>query len=215
MAKENHTRIKNENTRLSIQQRFIKSLKHINMEISKLKLQGVRKYYNKYDAQAIWEKQEGYCYYCGYPLVLGGKGFGTPNLEFANRVPIKLGGPITRENLIALCTRCKRNKSKTRIPSNLRLIGYNAFSDLIVQLVQAVHIKDEERIRYFKQAVDFTLKDIIDSAYYQFEGKKHSNTLPENSVSDIIKKISEELSKEISIAIETRSYNASRQEYIL
>ena len=47
MAKENHTRIKNENNRLSIQQRFIKSLKHINMEISKLKLQGARKKYKK------------------------------------------------------------------------------------------------------------------------------------------------------------------------
>lgn len=182
---------------------FSNALKQINRETSNIKLLGRRRYYNLNDAKGVWKRQFGQCYDCGLPL--NARGNLSDSGKFTHRVPVKLGGKVHRDNLILVCPFHKKDRDKRRIPPSLKIIGYNAFSDLVVQLINAVISKDELKINYFKQSLDFTLKDIVDSSYYEPVGKIEMTEVAKSTISSHIELLTKELAKEISIVGQTKT----------
>lgn len=188
---------------------FARPLREINREVSDFKLVGRRKYYTVYDAKAVWQRDFGRCYYCGIVLSPSNSDLNTG--KFTHRVPIKLGGKIHRDNLIAVCLEHKKNKDKRRPLPNIKISGYNALSDTIVQLVRATIANDRYRISYFKQLFDIELKDIVESKYYPLDSIKTLEAVPKQSVSLYIESIAKELAQELEIIAQSKTYEISRK----
>lgn len=188
---------------------FVSPLKKINREVSNFKLRGRRKYYTIYDAKEVWRRSYGSCYDCG--IILNPRGNKQDSGNFTHRIPLELGGKIHRDNLILVCPAHKDNRDKKRKPPSMKIIGYNAISDIIVQLVESIMSKDEERIQYFKQCFDVELKDIVDSGFYPLEKIKPLPQLPKKAISNYLEDIVNELKKEFEIIEQAKVYDISRE----
>ena len=140
-------------------ERFVIAMREINREVSDIRLQGRKHYYNLHDARWIWGKYNGRCADCGTVLIP----FGNANnsVRFTHRVPLKAGGRPNRENLMPVCSNCQETRLRVHVLPQLRVVDYNTFADLIVHLVSAVVMQDEPRIVFFKRVLDLTLAQFV------------------------------------------------------
>ena len=188
---------------------FVSPLKRINREVSNYKLVGRRKYYTIDDAKEVWKRDLGRCYDCG--IILNPRGNQKGAGHFTHRVPLKLGGKVHIDNLVVVCLTHKEDRDKKRKPPSMKITGYNALSDIVVQLVESIMSKDEERIKYFKQCFDVELKDIVDSGYYPLEKIQVLKQVPNKTISGHIQDIVEELKKEFEIIGQAKVYDVPRE----
>ncbi len=143
--------------------KFIFALREINVEVSKHKLQGRKRYYDLHDARFWWGK--GRCRVCG--IAMSPYNYRDPSgVRFVHRVPLKSGGRIARENVLAVCSRCRLERSCAPPVPELRVIDYNAMGDLVVQLVWAALSKDDKRVSYFKWELDRALSEFVAQLHY-------------------------------------------------
>lgn len=190
---------------------FADALKSLNSEVSSLLVRGRKSYIKREDLISIFQKQKGRCNVCG--LELQGKGRHQLSANFCFRVPIKLGGSITPSNLILVCPLHKKEFSKINSELLDRTFGYNAFSDLIVQLVNATLEKDDSKVLYFKVCVDNALTEFVNTLRYNPISKPselESISLNKNisSLVEDITKVLESKFKEINL---TKEYKVIRE----
>lgn len=88
------------------------------------------------------------------------------SVRFVHRIPLKRGGRIDRGNVLAICTRCRLTRRDPAPPSEMRVINYNAMSDLVVQLVWATLSHDERRVSYFKWELDRAVSEFVAQLHY-------------------------------------------------
>lgn len=188
---------------------FSSALRQINREVSDFKLLGRKKYYTIYDAKFVWRRDLGQCYDCGILLNPRGRTFDSG--YFTHRVPIKLGGKISKDNLILVCSHHKTERDKKKKSPAKKIAGYNALSDILVHLIEATLKKDEEKIKYFKLHFDAELKDIVDSKYYPIDSIKELDQIPENPISYYVIELTNKLIKELEIIDQTKTYAPSRE----
>lgn len=192
---------------------FVAQARILNRKISALKLKGLKEYIHCNDLVAVHNRQNGVCSYCGLPIT--NKEYSMSYSHFRFRIPIELDGEISSDNLVALCFRCYKHRSPKR-PPNYPVFGYSAFSDLVVQLVQAVIEKDEDKITYFKAQLDSSLSDFIGTLFYKPLGtpKQLNIVEPYNRVpiSESIVKITDEIEKVLKDCNYTKEYKVLRND---
>lgn len=135
------------------------ALREINRKVSRFKLQGRKAYYTIGNIRWVWARYEGRCADCG--LVLAPTGYAADSVRFVHRVPLKRGGRIRKENLLPLCERHANDRDQAYPIPSLRVVDYNTFGDLVVQLVWATLSDDKVRIAYFKRCLDLTLAQFV------------------------------------------------------
>jgi len=175
---------------------FADAMKEINRDIDNAlkKRGGARHYYTRYDCRAIYDKWNGHCSKCG--LALQSKSNFQNSAYFTFRVPLDLGGKMDRDNLLLVCFSCKTLKIRPKVPMEDRVVGFDSFADLIVQLTASVVEKDESKIKWFKHEVNRALGEIVQTLYHDPIGdvepvERYEN---DNSVSDLVADIAEDLS---------------------
>lgn len=132
------------------------------MEVAKHKLQGQKRYYDLHDARYWWGR--GRCRVCG--IVMSPYSNQPISVRYMHRIPLKHGGRIERENVLAVCGRCHTTRRAADPVPEMRVIDYNSMSDLVVQLVWATLSKDERRIQFFKWELDRALSDFVAQLHY-------------------------------------------------
>ena len=142
--------------------KFILALREINLEVSRHKLQGRKRYYDLHDARFWWSK--GRCRYCG--IAMSPYDNKAISVRFVHRVPLKSGGRIARENVVACCGRCRASRHPVSVAPELRVVDYNSMADLVVQLVWATLSKDERRLSFFKWELDRALSEFVAQLHY-------------------------------------------------
>ena len=176
--------------------RFVFALRELNSKISKIKLRGRKNYYRYSDVQGVFGRQEGRCYYCGW--VLQPTGYTLNSVRFVHRIRIQTGGQVHESNLIAVCERHAKERDHPAPQPQVRVIDFNTFGDLVVQLVWSTLSEDELRITYFKRSIDVALAQFVQEMYAIPIGLEESMPPPveyaanvSEHVLDIIHKLSE------------------------
>lgn len=177
--------------------RFVVALRELNRTVSKLKRQGRRSYYTLQQVRAVWQEFEGRCHYCG--ILLSPVGTTGDSVRFVHRIPLKKGGKVNRLNLVPVCGAHASDRDDPHAIPHARVVDYNAFGDLIVQLVWATLAHDEKRVAYFKRALDLTLAEFVQELYAIPIGlDEHVVQDPvenESTVSQHVQDITEKLAK--------------------
>lgn len=143
---------------------FHSQLVAINKHVSARKLKGNIRYFELSDLRNVYDTYRGHCCYCGLDLVSESQKFNTAYFMF--RIPLEISGAVDTENIVLVCPKCRGNR-KPRRPPERPIFGYNAFSDIIVHLVQAVVEKNKEKVKYFKAQLDYGLQDYVQTLYYK------------------------------------------------
>lgn len=188
-------------------------MRGLNAVISSQKLEGNKAWFTWMDLSVVWKEAEGRCFRCGIQTNLI-KPKSKNSTKFTLRVPIRMGGEASRQNLTIVCAECKKKAHPSVHPPALKVIGYNAFSDSVVQLVNAVISKEAEAIRFFQREVDRILGEIVENSHYKIvdlERKKLSH-VPAKAVSTAVKEIAESIVSEMKIASLNRSYTPKRED---
>lgn len=133
--------------------------------------------------QSVFVRQEGRCYYCG--IILQPTGYGINSVRFIHRIRIQSGGDVHESNLIAVCERHAKERDHLPPQPQIRLIDFNSFGDLIVQLVHATLSKDERRITYFKRVLDLTLAQFVQEMHAMPIGLEESLPPPLQKPADV------------------------------
>ncbi|MHA2067344.1 MAG: HNH endonuclease [Candidatus Thorarchaeota archaeon] len=136
---------------------FKEATKAINHQISKSQRQGRKTYYTRDDTRAAYDRSGGRCAYCGVPLVV--RGWKRENsLRVMLYQPLKAGGKICRENLIAVCTHCEKRHGPLPKRSLERIPNVNTIADLIDRLIVEVHklgwFENKKREEHAKENTD-------------------------------------------------------------
>lgn len=182
---------------------FADALKSVNNQARNYLQQGKRVYFRRDDMIELFQKFKGQCAVCGLILISMGRSPRTAHFVF--KLPPKLGGKIHKDNLILVCPKHEKDLSHVGYELVDRVFGYNAFSDLIVQLVQATIEKDSQKIQYFKFCVDNAMSDFIGSLRYVATCKPNNIDISydnDTSISEAVKDITDRLVhklKEISV----------------
>ena len=143
---------------------FHHQLVAINKHVSARKLKGNIKYFLLSDLKNVYDSYKGHCCYCGLDLVSESQKFNTAYFMF--RIPLEINGAVDTENIVLVCPKCRKFRTP-RKPPERPIFGYNAFSDIIALLVQAVVEKDKEKVKYFKAQIEYGLQDYIQTLYYK------------------------------------------------
>lgn len=190
---------------------FVGQARLLSRKVSQLKLRGFKDYIHANDLMHVYDRQKGICGYCGLHLTSREKTMSSAHFRF--RIPIELNGGIDSDNLIMLCWRCYKH----RIPKkghNYPVFGYNAFSDLLVHLIQSVIENDTDKINYFKAQIESSLSDYIGTLFYKPLGTpKQLDILPlcdRVPVSESISKLTLEIEKSLKDCTLSKEYESIR-----
>lgn len=195
-----------------IKRAFSSQTKAINTHIAKHQLKGAYNYFTIQDIRDVYDTFKGSCVYCGAELV-SKTTVRKDMAHFSFRIPLKAGGSICKENMVLLCYKCKFLRVPKR-PIARPVFGFDAFSDLIVQLVQSVQEKNKEKVQYFQVKVDQALADYIDTLFYSPLGTAKQLNLEDKRcipVSDIVVGLSKELEKTMKLAMFQKRYQVERE----
>lgn len=143
---------------------FTEALRDINRFLTRRLLAGHRKYFDKLDARAVYDKYKGKCAYCGLPLVCHGKK--TDSLRFMLHRPLQAGGKVERSNLIPVCLMCQQDHGPPPKVQSRRIEGFNTIPDIIQRLVYACMAEDEETIPLLKRELNNALADLTVTLQY-------------------------------------------------
>lgn len=193
--------------------RFVFALRELNSKVSKIKLRGRKNYYRYGDLQKVFGRQDGRCYYCG--MVLQPTGYALNSVRFVHRVRIQGGGQVHESNLIAVCERHAKERDHLPAQPQLRVINFNTFGDLIVHLVRAALLQDDQRITYFKQTLDLTLAQFVQEMHAMPIGLEASMPPPveePKNVSDYVLEIIQHLAETFEEISYTREYRPARNQ---
>lgn len=183
---------------------------NINRHVSARKLRGEVNYFTALELRNKYDEYRGYCSYCGLALVSDGQRLNTAHFIF--RIPLEVGGSVHYENILPVCWRCSRERKPKRPPER-PIFEFNAFSDLIVQLVTSVVSNDQDRTQFFKIQLEHSFSDFIDSLFYKPVGlppKEVNRFEGENSISDVVEGLTKEIQMIMAEALAAKEYNAGR-----
>jgi len=148
---------------------------NLNNYISSLRRNGTRTYISVDELKQVYDRYGGVCGYCGLELTSISRRVNTCKFQF--KIPLEAEGSLDLENLFPVCPTCKREKVPKR-PVAYPIFDYNAFSDIMVQLVRAVIEKDQEKIQYFKYQLDSSLSEYIGILFYRPVGTPKKIGIP-------------------------------------
>lgn len=146
---------------------FKAGLKEINAELAKKVKDSLRHtYFTKSDLRAAFDRTKGRCSYCGVVL----KATGTlesrtqtlsPTARFMLYYPLETCGKISRENLIAVCGKCKADHIPESPYIRKRVPNVDTLADLIDRLIVEVHklawFENKKREEHAKENPDVEL----------------------------------------------------------
>lgn len=191
---------------------FSSQSKLLNDFVSKHELMGKRNYFHPNDLREIYDNYNGFCCYCGLELVSKKQRVDSANFSF--RIPLKAGGSISKDNIVLLCHRCKFFRCPKR-PVSRPIFGFDAFSDLVVRLIEAVIEKHQGKTQYYQVKLDQALADYIGMLFYKPLGTPEEVGLTEMEklapVSEIVKELTLELEKVMKLGTFTKEYKVERQ----
>lgn len=192
---------------------FSSQTRQLNAHVSKHQLKGQLYVFTHYDLKTIYEKFHGTCCYCGLELTSGKQRPDTAHFTF--RYPLKAGGSVCKENIVLLCYRCKYFRAPKN-PVSRPIFGFDAFSDLVVHLVQSVIEGNEEKTRYFQVKLDEALSTYIGTLFYKPLGTPKQLGIDDEEkrpipMSEIIKNLTEEIKKNLKLGTFTKEYKVERK----
>ena len=191
---------------------FGDELRKLNSKVSRIMLQGERRYFELCDLRNVYDDWGGRCARCGLGLTETKNTLRAVHFTFA--VPLEIRGPVATENLIPICRRCLELRRPRRPPS-MPICGYNAFSDLFVQLAAAVYAHDRERVEYFKVQLDLALSSYIDALFYKPIGtpaKPELRLEGANCLSDLLVELTSKVEKLLHEAAAQKAYPIYRRD---
>lgn len=116
---------------------FQAALREINGEIAARVKKGNQRYITKDDCRAVFDKYRGRCSCCGYPVVP--QGTKENSVHFMLYIPHQAGGRAERENLVPVCTRCRKRHGPAVQRPRERIPNVNTIGDLVDRLIVEVH----------------------------------------------------------------------------
>ena len=150
---------------------FNTALNELNAEIMKTSdpsKKKSRKYFTKDDARYAFDATKGRCSYCLTKLVV--QGDINHNAKFMLHIPLPIG-KVSRDNLLAVCYRCKIGNSKVKRNMPLeRVYDFNTIPDLIQRLMEETLKKkdcDADKVRFHEEVIQ-RLKNEINSCITEF-----------------------------------------------
>jgi len=195
---------------------FVGQARLLNRKVSQIKLRGYLDYFHCNDLMHVYDRHKGTCAYCGLHLTSVEKTMTSAHFRF--RIPVELDGSVDIDNLVVLCYRCYKN----RVPKkghNYPVFNYNAFSDIVVQLIGSVIENNTEKITYFKCQLDSSLSDYVATLFYKPLGTpKQLDLLPISSrvpVSETIVKLTTEIEKVLKDCTLSKEYEPIRSKDIV
>jgi len=148
-------------------------------------------------------------------MVLIPTGYSTDSVRFVHRVPLRRGGRIHKGNLLPLCERCAKDRDQAYPLPSLRVVDYNTFGDLIVQLVWATLTNDTKRVAYFKRTLDLTLAQFVQELHAipigLDEDVVHEPIEGESTVSEYCVQIVDKLAKLFEELGYSKQYSPTRR----
>lgn len=191
---------------------FAHAVRELNGEIRRKLKDGAhnRLYFKRDDLRYVYNKYRGACSKCG--LNVRAAGTSASSAHFILRVPIEAGGKLDKDNLLTVCTFCRRSrKPKRTLDGGERVFGYNSFADLVEQLTRAVVEDSDEKVCYFKKQLNQCITDFVQTLFYNPVGTLDCEPVEryegENTVADLVADIASAF-KEINL---TRNYTILKQ----
>lgn len=166
---------------------------------------GVKKFLDKADLRAAYNRTKGRCSFCGIPLLVAGSEAHMPHFMFLR--PIKLGGKVEQDNLLVVCFDCKgqHHESRRDQPREL-LYDFNTIPDLIQRLVEETielsKCSDEyirlyqDSVKRIKRQLNYAIHNFVHTLAYNpradaIDIKVERRIEEQNTAADLIAKIAQ------------------------
>ena len=182
---------------------FRHQLTDLDRQVRALKRPGRKVFLSKADLRWAFNEAKGFCQYCGITLFVKGGDETKPYFIFYH--PLKLGGKVAKENLLAVCFHCQdEHEAVKRDRPRERVYDFNTIPDLIQRLVEEVNelssCSDEyirlyqANVKRLKRELNFAIMEMVHTLAYNPRSDAVDIELErrvenQNTMADVIAKI--------------------------